>query len=122
MKEMKSEATGEGLVADGKVYYFRVAAPSYPVTVQFDYEIKFKGTLNYPDYRIEYPDQSVEYSSYTASIPGDLDLNLRQKIFPWILPWIILAKKKCIHGKLKIFPLLNTNLVPLAVKAVILKY
>ena len=79
MKEMKSEATGEGLVADGKVYYFRVAAPSYPVTVQFDYEIKFKGTLNYPDYRIEYPDQSVEYSSYTASIPGDLDFKFKAK-------------------------------------------
>lgn len=79
MKEMKSQATGDGLVVDGKVYYFRVAAPSYPITVQYDYEIKFKGTLNYPDYRIETPDQSVEHSSYTASIPSDLDLKFKAK-------------------------------------------
>ena len=31
MKEMKSIATGDGLVVDGKVYYFQVAAPSYPL-------------------------------------------------------------------------------------------
>lgn len=79
MKEMKSDATGEGLVEDGKVYYFRVAAPSYPITVQFDYEIKFKGTLNYPDYRIESPEQSVEHSAYTVSIPSDLDLKFKSQ-------------------------------------------
>jgi hypothetical protein len=79
MREMKSQATGEGLVVDAKVYYFRVAAPSYPITVQFDYEIKFKGTLNYPDYHIELPDQSVGHSSYTASIPADFDFKFKAK-------------------------------------------
>ena len=69
LKEMHAESTGEGLVEDGKYYYFRVAAPSYPVTVQFDSEVKYKGTLNYPDYDIEDPEQSVEYSLYTASVP-----------------------------------------------------
>ncbi len=77
MKEMKSVATGDGLVVDGKVYFFQVAAPSYPVTVQFDYQFKYKGTLNYPDYRIQMPEQSVEYSSYTATVPADLDLKFK---------------------------------------------
>ena len=77
MREMNSQATGDGLVVDGKVYYFRVAAPSYPVTVQYDYEIKYKGTLNYPDYRIEIPEQSVEYSNYTVSVPADLDIRYK---------------------------------------------
>ena len=74
MKELNSRATGDGLVPDGKVYYFRVAAPSFPITVQFDYEMKYRGTLNYPDYRIQLPGQSVEHSSYTVSIPSNLDL------------------------------------------------
>jgi transglutaminase-like putative cysteine protease len=77
MKEMKSQATGDGLVEDGKVYYFRVAAAGYPVTVQFDYQVKYKGTLNYPDYQIMNPDQSVEYSNYTATVPVDLDLKYK---------------------------------------------
>lgn len=74
MKELNSRATGDGLVPDGKVYYFRVAAPSYPITVQFDYEMKYRGTINYPDYRIQTPGQSVEHSSYTVSIPSNQDL------------------------------------------------
>ncbi|MGN6532015.1 MAG: DUF3857 domain-containing protein [Ginsengibacter sp.] len=77
MKEMKSIATGDGLVVDGKVYFFQVATPSYPVTVQFDYQFKYKGTLNYPDYHIQMPEQSVEYSSYTATVPADLDLKFK---------------------------------------------
>ncbi|MEP6951182.1 MAG: DUF3857 domain-containing protein [Ginsengibacter sp.] len=78
-KEMRAESIGEGLVQDGMVYFFRVAAPAFPVTVQFDYEVKYKGTLNYPDYYIESPEQSVEYSSYTASVPADIDLRFKAK-------------------------------------------
>ncbi|HUZ57587.1 MAG TPA: DUF3857 domain-containing protein [Hanamia sp.] len=77
MKEINSKATGDGLVPDGKIYYFRVSAPSYPITVQYDYEFNYKGTLNYPDYRIEIPEQSVEQSSYTVNIPSDLDLRYK---------------------------------------------
>ena len=74
LKEMRAESAGEGLVDDGKIYSFRVAAPSYPITVQYDYEIKYKGTMMYPGYHIAIPEQAVENSSYTANIPADLDL------------------------------------------------
>ena len=77
MKEMRSQGTGEGLVIDGQVYYFRVAAPSYPITVEYDYDVKYKGTLNYPDYQIQVPEQSVENSSYTVSVPANLDLKYK---------------------------------------------
>jgi len=77
MKEMKSIATGDGLVVDGKVVFFQVAAPTYPITVEYNYEKKFKGTLNYPDYRIQKPEQSVESSVYTVSVPLDLDLKFK---------------------------------------------
>lgn len=79
MKEMKSIATGDGLVVDGKVYYFQVAAPSYPITVEYNYEMKFKGTLNYPDYHIQSPEQSVEHSKYTVVIPLNLDLKYKEQ-------------------------------------------
>jgi len=79
LKEMRSETFDEGLVDDGKFYYFRVTAPSYPITVQYDYSIKFKGTLNYPDYQIQDPEQSVEHSTFTASVPADIDLRFKPK-------------------------------------------
>ena len=79
MKEMHAQNIGEGLVEDVKIYYFRVAAPSYPVTVQYDYEVKYKGTLHYPDYDIASPGESVEYSIYTASVPLDIDLRFKAK-------------------------------------------
>ena len=79
MKEMKSIAIGSGLVVDGRLYYFRVAAPNYPVTVQYDYEITYKGTLNYPDYDIAYPDQAVEHSVFIASVPENVDLKFKAK-------------------------------------------
>lgn len=101
LKEMRAEAVGEGLVDDGKVYYFRVAAPAYPITVQYDYEIKFKGTIDYPAYRIEIPDQSVENSSYTADIPSDLDLRFKAKNTK-ITPAINIAgKNKSYHWEVK---------------------
>ena len=92
-KEMRAEAIGEGLVKDGMIYFFRVAAPAFPVTVQFDYEVKYKGTLNYPDYDIESPEQSIEYSSYTASVPVDIDLRFKAKNIN-INPVIIYSRKK----------------------------
>ncbi|HEU5365137.1 MAG TPA: DUF3857 domain-containing protein [Hanamia sp.] len=104
MKEMKSIATGDGLVVDGKVYFFQVAAPSYPITVQFDYQFKYKGTLNYPDYRIQMPDQSVEYSNYTVTIPSDLDLRFKAQ-------HISLAPSISNSGKNKIYSWEAKNLV-----------
>jgi len=79
MKEMRTVGTGDGLVLDGQVYYFRVAAPSYPITVQYDYDVKYKGTLNYPNYHIQIPEQSVEHSKYTATVPVNLDLKFKQQ-------------------------------------------
>ena len=77
MKEMKSIATGDGLVVDGKMYYFQVAAPSYPFTVEYNYKMKFKGTLNYPDYHIQAPEQSVEHSKYSVTVPANLDIKYK---------------------------------------------
>ncbi len=77
MREMRSVGTGEGLVVDGQVYYFRVAAPSYPITVEYNYDVKYKGTLNYPDFRVLIPEQSVENSRFTVTVPSDLDLKFK---------------------------------------------
>lgn len=73
-KEMLTQAMGEGLVDDGYVTYYSVNATNYPVTIDLEYELKYKGTLIYPSYQILLPGNGVMQSSFTAKVPAHLDL------------------------------------------------
>ncbi|HEX2682362.1 MAG TPA: DUF3857 domain-containing protein, partial [Ferruginibacter sp.] len=76
-KEMTSQNYGEGLVPEGKVTYFNLTAPSYPITVEINYSIKFKGILNLPGYDMQSPGQSVQYSSFEVEVPKDLGIRYK---------------------------------------------
>ena len=78
-KQMASSAYGDGLVDDGKLTYFNVSAPSYPITVEIDYSVKYKGTLFYPTSYIQSPYSSVENFNYTVSVPTELGLRFKAK-------------------------------------------
>ncbi len=77
--DLTKQIAGEGLVPDGKVYYLNTPAPEFPVTIQIDYEIKYSGILNYPDYDVQLPEQAVENSVFTAKVPADMDLRYKQQ-------------------------------------------
>ncbi|MFT3680590.1 MAG: DUF3857 domain-containing protein [Ferruginibacter sp.] len=102
-KDMSSSAVGEGLVPDGKLTYFEAGSKSYPVTVELKYEIKFKGTLNYPPYEIQTEDEAVKYSSFTARVPASLDLRYKPKN-------IVLTPEISNDGKYKIYKWAVNNL------------
>ncbi|MEO6837090.1 MAG: DUF3857 domain-containing protein [Ginsengibacter sp.] len=107
MKELNSQAAeGDGLVSDGKIYYFRVSAPSYPITVQYDYSLKFKGTLNYPDYRIESPEQSIEHSIFTVTVPSNIDIRYKDQN-------ISIKPDVSVNGKNKVYIWEVENLPPI---------
>ncbi len=72
-------AFGEGLVPEGKMYYIKIPVPAFPATISIDYEIKFNGILNYPDYKVQLPEQAVEHSVFSARVPADIDLRYKQK-------------------------------------------
>lgn len=78
-KEMTTQAMGEGLVDDGYVTYYSVNASNFPVTVDLEYELKYKGTLMYPSYDILVPGKGVVRSSFTARVPINLDLRYKPK-------------------------------------------
>ena len=100
MKELRTQGIGEGLVIDGKAYFLKIIPASYPVTVQYDYVLKYKGTIRYPDYFIEDPDQSVENSQYTASVPSDLDLKFKAQHIA-ITPVVTADKNKIYSWQVK---------------------
>jgi hypothetical protein len=78
-KDLSSIALGDGLVDDGKTWYLTIPASNYPVTVSYEYEIRYKGTLFYPVYEILEPDMGVENSHFTAKVPKNLDLRYKEK-------------------------------------------
>ncbi len=78
-KDMRAESSSDGLVDDGKVYYIKLPATSYPVTVEVKYNLKYKGTLFYPDFEVQGPEESVEYTEFTAQVPSDNDLRFKTR-------------------------------------------
>lgn len=78
-KDMVTVAVGEGLIEDGYVTYFEVPAPSYPLTVEFNYEQEYKSTLAFPEYRFISPKEAVLESNFTAKVPAEITIRYQAK-------------------------------------------
>lgn len=104
-KDMRTVASGEGLIEDGYMTYFEIPVQGYPVTVETKYELKFKGTLWYPRFWILEPGKGVEISSFTARVPKDQDLRFKEKN-------ISLKPEVTEDAKSKIYKWTVTNLSP----------
>ena len=78
-KDMTRVAYGEGLIEDGNLTYFRVPAPNYPIVVEYNYQLKFKGTVNYPSFNIMSSGEAVLKSTFIARVPLELDLRYKEK-------------------------------------------
>jgi len=76
-KDMSTVANGEGLIEDGFVTYFVVPSTSYPITVEYNYKYKFKGTRIIPEYIINTSGESVVTSTYIAKVPKELDIRFK---------------------------------------------
>jgi transglutaminase-like putative cysteine protease len=78
-KDMTTVANGEGLIEDGYVTYLRIPAPAYPITIEYNYQLKFKGTVNYPSFNIMSSGEAVVKSIFTARVLKELDLRYKEK-------------------------------------------
>ncbi len=76
-KDLGVDNAGEGLIEEGKVYFRKVSATTFPITVEFNYELYFNGQIDYPDYAIMSVEESVEQSSFTVQVPAELDLRYK---------------------------------------------
>lgn len=105
-KDMTTVATGEGLIEDGFVTYYRIMPSSYPVTIELNYEQKIKSTLIVPGYRFIQPKESILSSTYTARVPAEM--NLKYKPVNTTVQPVITD-----DGKYKIYKWAVKDLVPL---------
>lgn len=76
-KDMTSVNYGEGLVPEGKVTYFSVNAPSYPITVEKNYTIKYNGLFSYPGNYFQSPFRSIEKAVFDVEAPADLSFRYK---------------------------------------------
>ncbi|GHU79845.1 hypothetical protein FACS1894145_4900 [Bacteroidia bacterium] len=75
-KDLVSTAFSSNLADDGKNTFYNFHAPSYPITVKYAYELKYKnGILMYPTF-VPVPgfQVAVEKADYTLQIPQDVEL------------------------------------------------
>jgi hypothetical protein len=77
--DLSKEAIGSGLVPDGQLFYLELPSPHYPLTMVVDYEVKYDGLLNYPDYQVQSPEQAILNSTFKAIVPAELDLRYKAK-------------------------------------------
>ena len=66
-------------IDDYKTWYLNIKVRLYPVTIETDYRIKYKGTLGYPTYQILKPEEGVEHSSFQARIKKNMGLRYKEK-------------------------------------------
>jgi transglutaminase-like putative cysteine protease len=76
-KDMTSVNYGEGLVPEGKVTNITINAPSYPITVEKNYTIKYKGLFSYPGNIFHPPNSSVEKAVFEAEAPAYLSFRYK---------------------------------------------
>lgn len=76
-RDMNTVNYGEGLVPEGKVTYFYMTVPGYPLTVEFIYSYKYKGIFSLPGYDMQSPWQSVQHSVFEVEVPSDLGIRYK---------------------------------------------
>ncbi len=76
-KDMNSGKYGDDLVPDGKYTYFSITAPAYPITVELNYSLKYKGIFSLPGYDFQTPWQSVQHSVFEVEVPSDLGIRYK---------------------------------------------
>lgn len=108
-KEMTSFNYGEGLVPEGKVTYFNVSAPGYPVTVEINYSVRYKGLFNYPGNYFQLPYQSVQKAVFDVEVPADL--SFRYKVLNCDYQPVVTkaGNKEFYHWEVKDLPAFKTE-------------
>lgn len=76
-KDMTTVGYGEGLVTEGKVTYLSINAPSYPITIEKNYAVKYNGLFSYPSNYFQPPWHGVEKAVFEVEAPADLSFRYK---------------------------------------------
>src|SRR4029079_8654837 len=80
-KEFQMLGIGEGLVEDGQVVYYMYPPDKYPLTIEYEYDLRFSGTLQLMPFDINDPGQSVQEAYFTVHVPAEIGFRWRSRNF-----------------------------------------
>jgi hypothetical protein len=72
---------GISLATDDKIMELNMIAPSYPCTIDIEYEQNVNGYLDLPDWYLNTDNTSTEFFKYTVTVPANLDIRHRSVNF-----------------------------------------
>jgi hypothetical protein len=74
---------GFSLFTDAKVKHYFPAVVQYPYTIAYEYELKLKQSLNFPDWEpVDDFGVAIEKSSFTFSCPVDFNIRYKESNLP----------------------------------------
>ena len=76
-KDFTRQGLRDGLVEDGYYNFIEIETSSYPITVEYVYEMTMTGTLKYPSYEIAAPGEAVQWSTLIVKCPIELGLRFK---------------------------------------------
>jgi hypothetical protein len=79
-KDLRSTAVGEGLIEDGFMSYYRITTPTYPITVEYNYEVRLKSILNLPGFQIISAKEAVVESNYSIKFPPSINVRYKPQL------------------------------------------
>ena len=71
-RDMNKAGWGEELVEDGVYTYCEVTAAAYPITVQKDYVLSYRGSDGCRDFELDNTEESIQQAEYDLTVPKTL--------------------------------------------------
>ncbi|TDX01687.1 transglutaminase-like domain-containing protein [Dinghuibacter silviterrae] len=71
-KDMEKSGWGEELVEDGIYTYCSVNDATYPITVERDYTLAYKGSKIFPEFDLSNADGSIQQETLTVTLPKSM--------------------------------------------------
>jgi hypothetical protein len=77
-KDLSSQNENTEFVEDGTIFYKKLSAGTYPVTIEKDYTVRFNGIFQLPGFFFQVPHQSTEYSGFQVKYPSSMKINYKE--------------------------------------------
>lgn len=79
----RSAASNSSLFEDSRIKHFAAAQKSYPYTIEFEYEIESKQSLNFPEwFPNSAPGVAVERAGFSFTCPADFNIRYKAVNYP----------------------------------------
>lgn len=78
-KDMSTAEFGSNLVDDGRYIHYSVQTTTFPITVEKDYTLNYKGLVDYPSFGLDNTEQAIQQASYVLTAPSSVGIRYKNR-------------------------------------------